>query len=59
MRSNEDFLRAVLLIFELSSVNSRRHPFDSERGPGQSMGIERFIEEGCMLLEDLLLVRIR
>ena len=56
MRANEHFLRAVLLSVVLASLDSRGHPLDGERGPGQGVGEKRLIEEGRVLLEDLLLL---
>ena len=58
MRANEHFLRAVLLSIELASLDPRGHPLDGERGPGQGVGVKSLIEEGCVLLEDLLLLRV-
>ena len=58
MRANEHFLRAVLLSVVLASLDPRGHPLDGERGPGQGMGEKRLIEEGRVLLEDLLLLRV-
>lgn len=58
MRSNEYFLWAVLFTIELSSVNPRWHPLDSEWGPSESVREKSFIEERSVFLEDLLLLRL-
>ena len=58
MRPDEDPLRAVFLVLELTPVDTGGHPLDRERGPGQGVRVQRLVEERSVLLEDPLLLRV-